>query len=264
VSDLPAGRRPRRQERLDRILGLLSVGGEVTVADLAAQLSVSSASVRRDLELLEQQRLLVRTHGGAVAQAVSYELPLRYRSGRREHQKRLIADEAASRVQGERVTVALTGGTTTTEVARVLSRRDQLTVVTNALNIASELVVRPSVKLLVTGGVAREQSYELCGPIAEASLMGVNLDFAFVGVDGLTQQAGLTTHHEVEAHTNHVMLRQARHVVVVADSTKIGRVAFARICAADEVDELVTDDGADPDEVSRLRDAGLRVTVVAT
>ena len=122
--------------------------------------------------------------------------------------------------------VGLTGGTTATEVGRALAGRQKLTIVTNALNIASELAVRPGIKLITTGGVARSQSYELSGPIAEASLTGLNLNVAFIGVDGIDAQAGCTTHHEVEAHTNAVMIGCARRVVVVADSSKLGKVAF--------------------------------------
>jgi DeoR family transcriptional regulator of aga operon len=157
--------------------------------------------------------------------------------------------------------VGLTGGTTATEVARALADRQKLTIVTNALNIASELAVRPGIKLITTGGVARSQSYELSGPIAEASLTGLNLNVAFIGVDGIDAQAGCTTHHEVEAHTNAVMIKCARRVVVVADSSKIGKVAFARICEVDAVSELITDAAADADAVRALTDCGVRVTL---
>src|SRR5437762_2056441 len=194
----------RQAERLSTILERLSVGGSVGVADIASDLDVSAATVRRDLHLLESQRLLARTHGGAVAQGVLYELPLRYKGARHQEEKLRIAREAASRVSdGE--AIGLTGGTTTTEVARVLVERQRLTVVTNALNIASELAVRPNLKLVVTGGVARAESYELVGPIAEASLDGINLDVVFLGADGISAEAGLTTHHEVEAHTNRAL-----------------------------------------------------------
>lgn len=263
--DVPSGveRRTRRQERFEHIIGLLSDGREVTVAELVEELSVSSASVRRDLELLEQRRLLVRTHGGAVgAPSVSYELPLRYRSTARVEQKRAIAHEAVSRVRGERAIVGLTGGTTTTEVARVLSAEGEITIVTNALNIASEVVVRPAVKLVLTGGVARGRSYELCGPLAERTLSEVHLDVAFVGVDGLSAAAGLTTHDEVEANTNRVLIQRATTVVVVADSAKLGRAAFASICGVDAVHEVITDDAADDAEVQALREAGVTVTIV--
>ena len=257
-----AGLPVRRQERFNRIVDLLVSSGEVTVTAIASELKVSTASIRRDLQLLEEQGLLARTHGGAVAQGVAYELPLRYRTGRQGREKRQIAAEAATRVSGRQATVGLTGGTTTTEVARALARHERLTVVTNAINIASELVVRPAIKLVVTGGVARAESYELCGSMSEEALRRLNLDVAFVGVDGISAAAGLTTHHDEEAHTNHVMLSRARLVVVVADSTKIGRLAFARICGVADVDELITDAAADPTEVAALEQAGLSVTVL--
>jgi DeoR family transcriptional regulator of aga operon len=250
----------RQAERLGVILEELSNGGSVGVTDLCERLGVSAATVRRDLEHLEEQRLLTRTHGGAVAQMVSYELPLRYKSARRQEQKRRIGDEAARRVHDGAV-IGLTGGTTTTEVARAIVDR-QLTVVTNALNIASELAIRPNVKLVVTGGVARSESYELVGPLAEETLDGIHLDVAFIGADGVTAAEGLTTHHEIEAHTDRALMDRARRVVLVADASKLGRVAFARICPLSAVHELVTDRDADPRELRALREAGLEATVV--
>jgi len=251
----------RQSERLSRIVEQLSTNGSVGVGDLAADLGVSSATVRRDLVLLEQQRLLARTHGGAIANGVLFELPLRYRSARRQEQKARIAQVAAERVP-EGAAIGMTGGTTTTECARALSDRRRLTVVTNSLNIASELAVRPNLKLVVTGGVARPESYELVGPLAEGALATLNLDLVLVGVDGISVDEGFTTHHEVEAHTNHALIDRARRVVVVADSSKLGQVAFARICGLDDVDELITDSDAAPEEVEAVRAAGLEVTLV--
>jgi DeoR family transcriptional regulator of aga operon len=251
----------RQAERLSAILEELSAEGSVGVADLVRRLDVSAATVRRDLELLERQKLLMRTHGGAVAQGVLYELPLRYKSARHQEEKRRIAQAAASRVS-DGIAIGLTGGTTTTEVARAVIDRQQLTVVTNALNIASELAIRPNLKLVVTGGHARPESYELVGPLAERSLAGLNLDLVFLGTDGITAEAGLTTHHEVEAHTDLALIDRARHVVVVADSSKIGRVAFAQICPIDRVDELITDASADPARLKGLREAGVDVVAV--
>ena len=157
----------------------------------------------------------------------------------------------------------MSGGTTTTEVARVLSDRQRLTVVTNSLSIASELAVRPNLKLVVTGGVARAESYELVGPLAESALASLNLDIVLLGVDGISVDEGFTTHHEVEAHTNRALIERARRVIVVSDSSKIGLVAFARICAIREVDELISDAGADPGEVEAIRKSGVQVTLVA-
>jgi DeoR family transcriptional regulator of aga operon len=250
-----------KSARLSAILERLANGGTVDVGELAAELSASPTTIRRDLAALERQRLLARTHGGAVAHAVSYELPLRYKGVRHAEEKRRIAQAAAATVS-EGMAVGLTGGTTATEVARALADRQQLTIVTNAVNIASELAVRPNIKLIVTGGLARSQSYELSGPIAEASLTGLNLDVAFIGVDGVDAKAGCTTHQEVEAHTNGIMIQHAKHVVLIADSSKIGKVAFARICEANAVSHLITDSAADDQAVQALTECGMRVTLV--
>jgi DeoR family transcriptional regulator of aga operon len=158
--------------------------------------------------------------------------------------------------------IGLTGGTTTTEVARAIVDLERLTVVTNALNIAGELAIRRNLKLVVTGGWARSESYELVGPLAEASLAGLNLDVAFLGVDGISAEGGLTTHHEVEAHTNFSLLKRARRAIVVADGSKVGKVAFARICPLDQIDELITDDSGDPVALDLIRDADIAVTIV--
>jgi DeoR family transcriptional regulator of aga operon len=247
-----------RAARLSAILERLADGGSLGVADLAEDLAVSQATVRRDLVILEQQRLLARTHGGAIAHAVSYELPLRYKGVRHAEGKRRIAREAAAYVT-EGMAVGLTGGTTATEVARALADQQKLTIVTN---IASELAVRPKLKLIATGGLVRSESYEMSGPIAEASLTGLNLDVAFIGVDGIDAKAGCTTYQEVEAHTNSTMIKCAKRVVVVADSSKIGRVAFARICEIDAISELITDLPDDMGAVRALTDAGVHVKFV--
>ena len=252
----------QRYERHGFILERIASNGKVTVRELAGELNVSTASVRRDLRFLEDQKSLARTHGGAVAHGVIYELPLRYRAGRHEQEKRRIAAAAATRVAREGAVVGLTGGTTTTEVARQLVDREQLTVVTNALNIATELVVRPRIKLVVTGGVVRQRSYELCGPLAEATLATLNIDVVFVGVSAISIDAGCTTQHEVEAHTDRGLLSRARQVVVVADSSKVGQVAFAQICPLSRVDELITDRQLGDADVAELEAAGVRVTRV--
>lgn len=251
----------QQADRFGRILEHLAGNGSVSVAEIASDLDVSAATIRRDLRVLESQRLLARTHGGAVAQGVLYELPLRYKSARYQQEKVRIAREAGSRV-GDGMAVGLTGGTTTTEVARTIADRQRLTVVTNALNIASELAIRSNLKLVVTGGVARSKSYELVGPLAEQSLAGLNLDVVFIGVDGIEPWEGLTTHHENEAHTNRALIERARRVVVVADSSKIGRVAFARICALERVHEMITDSAADPTIVARIAEVGVDVSSV--
>lgn len=254
-----------RAHRLARLLELVRTapgGGTTSAGDLARLLGVSPATVRRDLALLHDQQLLRRVHGGAAAVDDGHELPLRYRGGEQRDAKLAIAQEAARRVPRGVHALGLTGGSTTGAVARCLADRSQLTVITNAIDVALELALRPRVKVVMTGGVARSQSYELVGPWAEQTLQAVNLGTAVVGVDGISADGGLTTHDEVEAAVNAAMIRRARRTVVVADGTKLGRVHLARICTAPEVDELVTDVSAPPEEVELLRRTGLLVTVV--
>src|SRR5580693_4113070 len=143
-----------KSARLSAILEQLATGNAVDVGGLAKELGASPATIRRDLATLERQRLLERTHGGAVAHAVSYELPLRYKGVRHSEAKRRIAEVAAA-YASEGMAIGLTGGTTATEVARALADHQKLTIVTNALNVAAELAVRPKLKLIVTGGVVR-------------------------------------------------------------------------------------------------------------
>jgi DeoR family transcriptional regulator of aga operon len=259
-----------KYERWNALLELLAARGRLDVEDAATELAVSAATIRRDFDELAQQQMLTRTRGGAVAHQVSYDLPLRYKTARNAGAKSRIGAAAAALVQPG-ATVGLNGGTTTTEVARALATRADLhgdgtnpavTVVTNALNIAAELTVRQHVKIVVTGGVARPQSYELIGPLAAGVLDGLALDIAFLGVDGIDPVEGATAQHEGEAAINQLMARRSRRVVVVADSSKLGHNTFARICPLGEVDTIVTDSRAEPGTVAAFTEAGLRVIAV--
>jgi DeoR family transcriptional regulator, aga operon transcriptional repressor len=255
-----------RYRRWNELLELLAADGQLQVERAAQVLGVSAATVRRDFDELARQQMLTRIRGGALAQGVTYDLPLRYKTERHPSEKQRIAAVAAALVLPGQI-VGLNGGTTTTEVARALAVRADLnsgpsptvTIVTNALNIATELAVRQHIKIVATGGVARPQSYELTGPLATGVLEQVTLDIAFLGVDGIDAAAGATAHHEGEASTNRLMAGRAAQVVVAADSSKVGRRAFARICTAAEVDVLVTDTGIAPADAAALADAGVKV-----
>jgi DeoR family transcriptional regulator of aga operon len=251
----------RRADRVSTILSRLAHNGSVDAARLADEFAVSPATIRRDLQMLEDQKLLARTHGGAVAADADYELPIRYRGGQNPDLKRAIARCAAARLPHGPLTIGFTGGTTTYEVAKSVAERFDLTVVTNALNIAVDLALRPRLKLLMTGGVSRTQSYELVGPLADQILSGLNIGVAVVGVDGISARGGLTTHDEVEAHTNYVMISRASRVIVVADGSKVGQDYLARICRLSEVSELITDSSADAPALDAIRRAGLEVVI---
>lgn len=256
-----------RDARWQALLELLVERGRLDVDETAAELEVSAATIRRDFDRLAGQQMLLRTRGGAVAHGVSYELPLRYKTARRASEKQRIARAVADLLAAGEA-VGLTGGTTTTEVARALAVRGDLasgspalTVVTNALNIAGELAVRPQFKIVVTGGVARAQSYELVGPLADGVLEQITLDVAVLGVVAFDVAHGAAAHDEAEAAINRLLCERAERVIVAADSSKLGRRAFARICPAESVDTLVTDSAVAPETVRRFEEAGLRVVV---
>jgi len=256
-----------RYERLDQLLGTLSREGRIDVQRSVVELGASAATIRRDLAHLQEQGLAARIHGGAVATSVSYDLPLRFKTSRFAAQKLAIGKLAAAMVKPGQV-VALNGGTTTLEVARALATRadlvdnqrgDGVTVVTNAINIASELLVRPHLKVVLTGGVVRAKSFELFGPLASAVISQLSLDLVFLGVDGLDAQFGASAFSDAEAQTNAELVKAAAKRVVVADSSKLGVRAFARICQTNELHALITDSHLDRAVKRRLEDAGVSV-----
>ncbi len=248
----------RRSERLALIVDRVSTDGSAEVSGLAAELGVSAATVRRYLQALTRDQLVVRTHGGATAPTSSDGIPVRIRvPARHVAEKQRIGRAAAALVEDGSV-VGLSGGSTTLEVARALCERSGITVVTNAVNIAAELVGR-NVGLVVIGGIVRH-SYELVGPAAETMLSRYHFDVGFVGVDGLTED-GATTYDEMEAQTDLGFLRRSRRRVVVTDSSKIGRMTFAKIAPLTDVTDLVTDTGADAAQLDPVRKAGVRITL---
>ena len=245
---------------MSAILERATETGSVDVAQLAASLGVSGATIRRDLQSLSASHLLLRTHGGAVVGDVGQELSVGIKATRNQAEKRRIGRAAASLVEDGAV-VGLTGGSTATELARALADRRGITVVTNAINIAAELATRPQITLVVIGGVARP-SYEMVGPAAEMMLNNYHLDITFIGVDGLSAREGCTTYHEMEAQTDRNFLERSRRSVVIADSSKIGRVTFARIVALTRIDDIITDTDADPERLRELGETGVRIHAV--
>ena len=255
----------RQQNRADQILKLLLQKGTVTVEELMAKLHASAPSIRRDLTRLEQRGLIRRTHGGAaLVQELLYE-PFRYDTAfqTREHQfvreKRHIGLAAAELV-AENETVGLTAGTTTTWVARSLRHRNNLTIVTNAVNIGMELCNMPGLKIHMTGGYVHwPWSFSLIGAAAINFLGDSFLDKLFLSVSGIDPERGTTTNQSDEALTFRAMVKQAKEIVVVADSSKLGVVTPSLICAIEDVDVLVTDAGASEAMVAAFTKKGVRV-----
>lgn len=258
-----------RSERVKEILDRIVSSGAVSVEDVMEDFGVSAATARRDLDLLSAQQLVTRTHGGARSNRSTGEVPMRYRAAGRRREKLAIARSTVKLITDGEV-VAFNGGTTTTTVAWELGvqlaerhphEEDVTTVVTNAINIANDLAVRTQLRVVVTGGVARSRSYELVGPLAEALLPRISIDTLVLGVSALSPSEGLFTHHDGEASVNAALVAAARRTIVVADSTKVGMHAFARICGLDEVDVLVTDGELTAEQCVEIEGAGVQVVV---
>lgn len=262
-----------KQDRLSRILELVVEQSSVEVEEVAELLGVSIATIRRDFDSLARQQLLSRTHGGAVATGGSIALPLNYKMAKGDEVKQRIAEAAALLVNRYDI-IGINGGTTTTAVARAIAARPEfnpgdstdfqpaLTVVTNAVNIAAELTVRHQIKIVVTGGVARPQSYELTGPFAEEVLKEVNIDTAFLGVEAIDVEIGAAARHEDEARVNRQIAARARRIVVVTDSSKFEKRAFASIRPVSEIDVLITDNGLDKKIAKAFKSLGVEVVIV--
>lgn len=262
------GRQPhatslKRSERMFSIVEKLTESGTLTLAALSAELDVSPATIRRDLAELEDQQLLRRTHGGArlFETESEIELPVRLRDTQFREAKSLIARKTAQLIPTGRHVVALSGGTTTMEVARVLSTRHDFTIVTNSLTTATQIASRPTLRVIMTGGVVRSHSFELVGVLAENTFNAINVGTAILGVDGITALAGATTHDETEARTNNAMVSHAQRVIVVADGSKVGRVTLASVATIERVHDLVTDSSADADELEAIRETGVRIHI---
>ena len=228
---------------------------------LAERFAVSQATIRRDLELLEIQRLVRRTHGGATTHTAFNDLPLNYKTAQELPEKRRIAQHALQFLGSARV-IGLTGGTTVAEFAQLLARGNGLTVVTSALNIATNLVANPGMRVFAAGGEVRGSSQETVGPAAERFLADYNVDISFLGVDGVDPVAGCTNYDPVGARVNAVLQQNSRFTVVLADATKIARVALAKVCGMADVDVLITDVRAPQSAVDQIREQGCRVFCV--
>jgi DeoR family transcriptional regulator of aga operon len=250
------------EERRRAIVDLLHHEGRVLVNDLARRFDTSQVTIRKDLELLHSQGHAQRTHGGALMprDKALADPTLREKEKLYRQEKSRIAAAAAAMVQ-ERQVVILDSGTTTTAIARALRGASNLTVVTNAVNIAAELV-GSSLEVILTGGTLRKNSFSLVGPIAEETLRRLNADILFLGVDGFDVQYGLSTPNLLEAKVNKVMSEVAKQVVAVCDSSKFGRRSLSLIVPTARLNAVITDKGAPPSDLRALRKAGVETIVV--
>ena len=251
------------EERRAILLQTLKGSGYLEVVDMAAALAVCPATIRRDLEHMHQQGHVVRTRGGAVltVQSTSLELPYEVKRQRRLEEKRRIAAAAAEVVKdGE--TVILDAGSTTYELAVLLQRRRNLTVVTNDLHIALKLASNPGINLVCTGGTARTNVFTLLGQPAEAFLATLRVNWTFLGADALHPDGSVANVNLEEVAVKQAMLRAGDHAMVLADSSKFAVRGFARVCSLHEVDQLITDTGIPDGALKALRRLNVAVVVV--
>ncbi len=250
------------EERRRGILALLNRDGRVLVKDLARHFRISQITIRKDLELLDSQGVVQRTHGGALPlqEGALLDPSLREKEKLHRKQKLLIAEEAARLVE-EGQSVLLDSGTTTTAIARALKDMAQLTVITNAINIAAELA-GTNVEVILTGGMLRKNSFSLVGPLAERTLRQLSADILFLGVDGFDTKAGLFTPNLLESEVNRTMVEIARRTIAVCDSSKFGRRSLCNIMPVTAVQEVITDKQIPKSDLQALKEAGVRVTVV--
>lgn len=253
-----------QQYRFNTILTGLRENGSVSVDDLSRELGVSVVTIRRDLDLLEQQGLLRRTHGGAVSMDPLFYEPFKKDRSfqaqveRQANEKRKIGLAAAGMiVSGE--TIAVTPGTTTAEIIRGIPLNSKITVVTNTANIAMELSKRKDVNVFVTGGHLHGDWFSLVGPTAIRSLENMLIHTVFIGADGIDAQWGLSCFISDEAELNGTMVRHARRHIAVVDHTKFGVVANFRICETNVLNTLITDTGATNEMIAPFQKLGIEV-----
>lgn len=254
----------KQSQRTALILRELRQAGSVSVEVLRDKLGVSLATVRRDLQELENRGLLRRTHGGAIPieplfyEAFRHDRSFQEQVGSFADEKRRIALAAAELISpGD--TIALTAGTTTTEVVRNMQTLGGITVVTNTVNVAMELSNRKDIHVFVTGGHLRGDWFSLVGQTAVSTMAGIFVDILFLGVNGIDAQNGLTCFNGDEVEINRSMVRQAKRKIAVADHSKLGVVANWLICPTEDIDIFITDTSATDEMIAPFLARGVKV-----
>jgi DeoR family transcriptional regulator of aga operon len=250
------------EERRQHILSIIRQEGRVLVSEVSDALDISRITIRKDLDELESKGLVQRTHGGALApqKGALLDPSLEEKQHQQFKEKRRIAEAAITLVKEEQC-VLLDSGSTTTAVARALRAFSRLTIVTNAVNIAGELA-DTDFEVILTGGTLRRNSFSLVGPLAEDVLKEIHADILFLGVDGFDAKIGLTTPNFLESRVNRAMIKAARRVVAVCDSTKFTRRSLAIIAPPSAVHTVITDTMLPKEDEETLRNAGIELMLV--
>ena len=235
-------------ERRDYILQELKKHGSIKVKDVSDRFNVSEVTIRKDLELFEKKNLLLRVRGGAIRSNNSYmgdDNSIVEKQQKNHKEKQLIGRLAASLIN-ENDTIILDSGTTTLEIAKNLQRFQNLSIITNALNIAIVLNEYKRFTVIIPGGYLREKSMSLVGPIAESFLQNFYCDKLFLGIDSFNLERGVSTPDLEEASMNQTMISVSKEVIAVFDSSKFNRRSFATIAPITKINTVITDSGIDP------------------
>jgi DeoR family fructose operon transcriptional repressor len=251
------------EERQQAIASLVAERGRLAVSAVAEEFGVTTETVRRDLAVLERSGMLRRVHGGAVPSGALtlVEPGLTERHGTRSEAKRKIAAAALDLLPANDGSVILDGGSTTAALADVLPPDRRLYVATNSVPIAARLSASPAVTLHLLGGRVRGITQTAVGDATVRSLQDLRVDVVFLGTNGVSAGHGFSTPDEAEAATKRAMVRAAQRVIVLGDSSKLGREHLVRFATVEEVDVLVTDSEADPGIVAELETMGIEVLV---
>lgn len=259
---MPRSTQESTVSRRKKILQMLSDSGQVLVDDLSKEFSVSEVTIRNDLDQLEKKNQLIRARGGAIKleQGVGFDQRLADKHKINYAEKARIGKRAALLVS-DADTIIIDSGSTTAEMVKNLPDFQDLTVITNALNIANQLMIKPHVNMIIPGGYLRKNMLSLVGPQAEKSLRNFNVDKAFLGVDGLDTKHGIFTPNVEEARLNEIMIEVSKEVILLADSSKFKKRSFAFICEINQIDKVITDNKIPDDDKKRLLDAGVEVII---
>jgi DeoR family transcriptional regulator of aga operon len=249
-------------ERRKSILNQINEMGQVLVHELSKEFSVSEVTIRNDLEQLEKKNMLIRARGGAIKaeRGVGIDYRLSEKDKLNSDEKTRIGRKASQLIK-EHDTIIIDSGTTTIEIAKNLGHLNDLTVISNAINVISQLIQLKNINLIIPGGYLRKNSLSLVGPLAEKNLQNLYVDKVFIGVDGFDTRHGIYTPNIEEAYFNEIMIKIAKEVIVVCDSSKFLRRSLAYICGIDKIHIVITDNAIPDDDKKRLEDAGITVLV---
>ncbi len=255
------GQKAFQEERIRGIIKILERENRVLINDLCEIYDTTAVTIRKDLDILESQGVLKRTHGGAILhKPLFHGLALSEKEKLYAEEKRRIADEAVKLIS-EGDVIILDSGSTTTQLARNLKNMKNVTVITNAVNIALELA-STELEIILTGGSLQKNSSTLVGPLAEDILSKISADKLFHGGDGVDYEIGLTTPDIVEAATSRSMMQRAGENILLVDSSKFGRRSLGVICQIEEIDKIITTKEMDKIEKQKLEDMGVDVVIV--